>query len=119
MSSFGDLPERVAAVEKKVDALSASLETRFDAVDVAIAEQRSFTMFVYEQLDARMQAGFAQIDGRFAQIDERFGQMNARFDRIEGKLDGFIDTQSRFNQIAERRLERLEQRDPPKRVKGR
>jgi hypothetical protein len=112
------LNERVTAVERKVDALSAAVATGF-------AEQRAYTDSLYTLFDGRfgqidrrfgqIEGRFAQSDGRFTQIDaglahidERFGQMDVRFDRLEHKLDGFIETQSRFNQLAERRLARLE-----------
>ena len=111
MNVESDLNERVTAVERKVDALSAAVATGF-------AEQRAYTDSLYTLFDWRfgqIEGRFAQSDGRFTQIDaglahidERFGQMDVRFDRLEHKLDGFIETQSRFNQLAERRLARLE-----------
>jgi hypothetical protein len=48
------------------------------------------------------------MDARFDRMDARFDRMDARFDRLERKLDGFIETQSRANELAERRLRRLE-----------
>jgi hypothetical protein len=99
-----NLPYRVQAVEQKIDALSASVDARFDQVDVAIAEQRRHTEFAYERLDSKMDAGFARIDERFGQIDGRFAQMDGRFARLERKLDQFIDAQTKTNELVERRL---------------
>ena len=113
-----NLPDRVQTVEQKVDALSTSVDARFDQVDAAIAEQRQYTEFAYDRLNSKMDAGFARIDerfgriderfgridGRFAQIDGRFAQMDGRFARLERKLDQFIDTQSKTNELVERRL---------------
>ena len=86
------LPERVAAVERKVDvlstrvdALSAREEEHYQQTAAAFAEQRSYT------------------DTGFARVETTLG-------RLERKLDGFIDTQTRTNDIAERRLRRLEAR---------
>jgi hypothetical protein len=79
-------------VEQKLDALSASVDKRFDAVDkqfetvtVAIVEQRQYTEFA-------------------------FGRVETRLDRIERKLDQFIDTQTKTNELVERRLTRFESR---------
>src|SRR5215211_4145364 len=107
MSSFEGLPDRVESLERKIDVLAASLDARFDGVDLAIAEQRAFTAFVHEQIEGRVgqiDGRLGQIDGRVGQIEGRFGQMESHFDRLERKLDGFVDTQSRANEIAERRL---------------
>lgn len=125
-----ELEARVERVEKKVDALTASIDARFDQVDVAIAEQQQYTTFAFFQLEARLIArmdnGFARMEGRFQQIDGkldqidrqfqqvdgRFAQIDGRFSRIERKLDQFIDTQSRANALMERRLRRLEPPTP-------
>jgi len=79
-------------VEQKLDALSASVDKRFDAVDkqfetvtVAMVEQRQYTEFA-------------------------FGRVETRLDRIERKLDQFIDTQTKTNELVERRLTRFESR---------
>jgi hypothetical protein len=42
-------------------------------------------------------ANRAYTDSIYGHITVRFGQIDARFDR---KLDGFIDTQSRLDQLA-------------------
>lgn len=76
--SFDDLPERVLTVERKLDTLSASVNARFDVVDEALVEQRRYTEFAFQKLDAKM--------------DERFDRLEARFARFERKLDRFIDT---------------------------
>jgi len=99
-----NLPDRVQTVEQKVDALSTSVDARFDQVDAAIAEQRQYTEFAYDRLNSKMDAGFARIDERFGRIDGRFAQMDGRFARLERKLDQFIDTQSKTNELVERRL---------------
>jgi len=99
-----NLPDRVQTVEQKVDALSTSVDARFDQVDAAIAEQRQYTEFAYDRLNSKMDAGFARIDQRFGRIDGRFAQMDGRFARLERKLDQFIDTQSKTNELVERRL---------------
>ena len=116
MNAERDLQQRVSAVEHKLDALTASLDKRFAGIDVANAEQQALTMSVFYRLDTKIDAGFARLD---AKTDAGSARVDGRFDRLERKLDGFIDTQSRFNQIAERRLERLEQPDRPTRAKRR
>jgi archaellum component FlaC len=123
------LEERIQVVEGKVDQLASAMNAGFRAVDEAFREQRAYTEFGLARLEARMDAGFARMDGRFAKIDDRFAQMDDRFTKIDGrfaqmddrltkiddrlarvetKLDQFIDVQSRTNDLVERRLRALE-----------
>jgi hypothetical protein len=111
--------------------LSASVDERFNQVDVALVEQRRYTEFAYERLDAKMGAGFAQFDAKmdagFARLDAKIGadftqldgkmeagfaqfdaKMDAGFARLERKLDQFIDTQSKTNELSDRRPRALE-----------
>ena len=81
--------------------MEQELERRFDEIQAALVEQRQYTEFAFERLSSEMRKGFEQIDSRFEQID-------SRFDRLEGKLDQFIDTQSKTNELVERRLNALE-----------
>ena len=75
-------------------AMEQELERRFDEVQAALVEQRQYTEFAFERLSAEMRNGFAQV--------------GSRFDRLERKLDQFIDTQSKTNELVERRLRALE-----------
>jgi len=59
-----NLPERVEAVEGKLEGLAASVETRFDHVD----------------------RRFDQVDRRFDQVDQRFDLVDQRFDQVEAAL---------------------------------
>jgi len=123
-------------VEQKLDKLSASVDHRFDAVDhrfdavdqrfhavdrqfddvmAALAEQRQYTEFAFDRLASEMRAGFKGIEGRFNGVETRFDGLESRFDGLEGrfnrlerKLDQFIDTQSKANELVERRLQMLE-----------
>ena len=74
--------------------MEQELERRFDEAQVALLEQRQYTEFAFEGLSAEMRHGFERVDGRF--------------DRLERKLDQFIDTQSKTNELVERRLNALE-----------
>lgn len=117
-----ELSERVSALEETVVALPAAIDRHFDAVDVSFAEMRELVYDREEKLRAEMRAGFERVDERFERINERFERIDGRFDRIDGrferiegrfdrlerKLDQFIDTQSKTNALAERRLARLE-----------
>jgi hypothetical protein len=84
--------EGTETVGQKIDKLSASVDERFDAVDVALIEQRQYTEFAFDRLDSR------------------FDTVDSRFDRLERKLDQFIDTQTTTNKLVERRLTALEPR---------
>lgn len=85
-----DLEIRVERVEGKLDALTASVDARFDAVDQGFVEQRQYTEFAFDTLRTEMREGFS---------------------RIERKLDTFIDVQSATNALTGRRLRRLESRE--------
>ena len=95
-SLSGSIDKRFEALSTSVDrrfdmaderfaTFSASVDARFDALDVALIEQRQYTVFAFDRLDSR-------------------------FDRLERKLDRFIDTQSKTNTLVERRLTALEPR---------
>jgi hypothetical protein len=116
----GDLEnvrERVQAVEHKVDALAVSVDARFNAVDEALLEQRQYTEFAFDRLSGNMRADFYRIDKRFDGVEEHFVVLKGRFEGLEGhfnrlerKLDRFIESQSRANDLVERRLRALEPR---------
>jgi exonuclease VII large subunit len=74
----------------QVDSRFDQVDRRFEQVDAAFLEQRHYTEFAYQRLDAKMDAGFA---------------------RVERKLDQFIDTQGKTNELVERRLRALESAD--------
>ena len=75
-----ELVERVVSLEQKVSA-------GFDGVDESFAEMRDL---VYDR------------------TQDLKTEMDSRFNRLERTLDQFIDTQSRANELTERRLTRLE-----------
>lgn len=131
-----ELGARFDRLVNKVDAVTSTLERRLDGIDAASLDHRQYTEHAFETLRAEMQAGFrrmdarfdqvagcftgveaqfeqvaggfAAIDARFDQVDSRFAGMDARFDRLEQKLDRFINTQSKQNELTERRLTLLE-----------
>ena len=96
-----NLPERVQALEQKLDALASSVDRRFDQVDAAMVEQRAYTEFAYETLDSRMSTGFATLDRKmqagFATLDRKtevgFARVDGRVARLERKIDQIIDLQ--------------------------
>ena len=117
----GNLLERVEDVEHKLDGLAASVDERFeqvgqrfDHVDGALNEQRLYTEFAYERLDAKMDDGFARLDSKmdagftrldskmetgFAQVERRFAQIDRRFAQVEGR---FAQIDGNFGQIDRR-----------------
>ena len=98
--AFGTLSAEMQSGVRRVDGRFDHVHRRFEQVNERFdqIDQR------FDQIDQR----FGQIDSRFGQIDSRFGQMDSRFERLERKLDQFIDTQSKTNELTERRLIRLE-----------
>jgi hypothetical protein len=75
--SLEALPEKVNAIEQKLDALTASVDVRFDEVTAAFVEQREYTEFVFGRLRGELLTGFAS--------------MTTNFGRLERKLDHLLD----------------------------
>ena len=69
------LPERVTAVEGKLDALGARVDARFDDVTRALVEQREYTEFAFERLQTEMRAGFSAMATNFARLERKFDQL--------------------------------------------
>jgi hypothetical protein len=126
-------PERVGAIERKLDALSSSADERFDAIDkrfdaidkrfdavdtrfkdvtAAIVEQREYTEFAFALLRREIIARFERVERNMATRDQlermrlgtaeylqrletRFESLEQTFDGLGGKLDRFIDEQTR------------------------
>jgi hypothetical protein len=83
-----------------IDGRFNAIDGRFDAIDDR-----------FNAIDDRFSAiegRFTSMDDRFNNIDGRFNRLEGHFDRIERKLDRFIDTQSRANELVERRLRAVE-----------
>ncbi len=114
-ADMDDGAERTQTIEQKLGTLSTSVAERFDTVDAALIEQRQYTEFAFDRLASEMRIGCNGVDGRFNTLERLAGEMKARFDgvdsrfnRLERKLDQFIDTQSKANELVERRLQALE-----------
>jgi hypothetical protein len=111
-----DPPGRVQRVEQKLDALSASVAAGFEHVDAALLEQREYTEFAYEKLDAKMDAGFSRLDGKmdagFSRLDQRmdaaFAQIDGRFAGLERKIDvRFARLERKTDQIVDLHLPKI------------
>ena len=87
---FGAVDRRFDAVDQRFDAV----DRQFDDVRAALAEQRQYTEFAFDSFASEMRDGFKGVEGRF--------------NKLERKLDQFIDTQSKTNELVERRLQMLE-----------
>jgi len=99
-----DLPERVGVIEQKLDGLIQSVDARFDQVDAAIVEQRAYTEFAYEKLDAKMDASFARVDRK---MDAGFARLDQKIDegltRLDSKMDaGFVRLDQKIDDIDNR-----------------
>ncbi len=81
-------PNRVNAIEHKLDALSGTVDARFDAVDArfdevtsGLVEQRQYTEFAFDRLRGEMLAGFAAMTTNFGRLDRKLDQL---IDRLLG-----------------------------------
>lgn len=91
-----ELEIRVGRLEEKVEILVRTMDSRFNDVDAAFVDHRQYTEHLFETLRIEMQSGFQRVD--------------TRFNRLERKVDQFVDTQSKQNELTERRLTLLEDR---------
>jgi hypothetical protein len=82
------LPERVNAIEQKLDALTVNVDVRFDEATSALVEERQYAEFASDRLRNEMLSGFATTQTRF---DTAFTTMTTNFGRLERKLDQVID----------------------------
>jgi chromosome segregation ATPase len=116
--SFAEMRQLVYEREEKLRtemlAGFARIEGRFAGVDRHFARvERRFEGLEgrFERLEGRfegLEGCFERLEGRFEGLEGRFEGLEGGFGRLERKLDQFIDTQSRTNALAERRLTRLE-----------
>lgn len=111
---------RFDAVDRRFDALSASVDCRFDEVGKALVEQREYTEFAFNGLKTQfdgLQAQFEEVKtgvgGLRTEMKAGFSGVESRFNRFERKLDQFIDTQLKANALVERRLTALEPPSSP------
>ncbi len=112
------------SLSEKVLTLEASMDRRFAALDEHLVDQRQYTEFAFERLEAAMNQRFDAVDrrldalesrsyameSRFNALEGRFDALEGRFGRLETKLDQFIDVQMATNRLVERRLAALERR---------
>jgi hypothetical protein len=100
--------ERVVRLEKKLDALSVSVDERFNDVDKRFdevrdhfVEQRQYVEFAYDQLNRRMSDGFAGLEQRITDVKQ---ELTGGLARVERKLDRLIDSQTKPSATKSRRL---------------
>ena len=86
----------VEGTAESLSDLSHLTDRRFDEIRDGLVEQRQYVEFAFGRLEQAM--------------NDRFDAVDARFTRLERTLDQFIDTQTRTNQLVERRLQLLEDR---------
>jgi len=44
-----------------------------------------------DDLNRRVDAGFARVDAQFARVDEKFARVDEKFERLEAKIDTKVD----------------------------
>src|SRR5262245_51697195 len=94
--------ERVVRIEKKLDALSVSVDERFKEVDKRFdevrdhfVEQREYTEFAYDRLNRRISEGLARLEQR---MSEGFAASDQRMDKFDQRMDGFDQRMDKFDQ---------------------
>lgn len=73
-----------------------------------------YTEFAFERLDAKIEqldTKVEQLDTKVERLDGKVERLDGNVSRIERKLDQFIDTQTKANELVERRLQLLESAD--------
>jgi hypothetical protein len=91
MTVTEQLPERVDRIEHKLDALTASVDRRFDEVSEHFVEQREYTEFAFDRLRKEMLEGFNRLESKLDTNVERLERkLDTSVERLEGKLDGSV-----------------------------
>jgi tetrahydromethanopterin S-methyltransferase subunit G len=52
--------------------------------------EKKWTDERHDDLNTKVDVGFARVDKRFDKVDARFDKVNGRFDKVEGKIEGGI-----------------------------
>jgi uncharacterized protein (DUF3084 family) len=68
---FEQVDRRFEQVDRRfeqVDRRFEQVDRRFDGIEGALVEQRAYTEFASERLDAKMDAGFARLERKLDQI---------------------------------------------------
>ena len=94
-----DITKRVERLEGTVEAVVASLKELSASVIAGFVEQREYTEFAFQRLDAKIDAGLGQlatkidtVEGRLdTRIDAVEGRLGTRIDAVEGRLGAKID----------------------------
>jgi tetrahydromethanopterin S-methyltransferase subunit G len=92
MADAMDLPDRVDAIDQKLDRLTASVDARFDAVDAR-----------FDAVDARFDAVDTRLDG----VDARLDGIDARFDTVDARFDDVTSALVEQRQYTEFAFDRL------------
>ena len=86
------LPAKVQVIENKLNALSASVQVRFETVDGR-----------FDAVDARFDA----VDARFDAVDARFETVDARFDAVDARFNEVTSALVEQRQYTEFAFDRL------------
>lgn len=114
MTNPSDVEARLAALESRVEEVAADaaaarhlaaardrdladLSIKVDANRSAINALGVQTAGRFDQLEQRVDAGFAEMRAKFDQIDAKFDQIDAKFDQVD---NGFTEMRGRFDQTA-------------------
>jgi molybdopterin-biosynthesis enzyme MoeA-like protein len=92
MTGTEQLPERVDRIEHKLDALTASVDRRFDEVSEHFVEQREYTEFAFDRLRKEMLEGFNRLESKLDTNVERLERkLDTNVERLERKLDTSVE----------------------------
>ena len=76
----GEMGERFARVDARLDSMDAKFEAKFLAVDAR-----------FEAMDAKFDARFDAVDAKFEAMDTRFEAMDAKFEAMDDKFEAMDD----------------------------
>jgi predicted RNase H-like nuclease (RuvC/YqgF family) len=77
MTGTEQLPERVDRIERKLDALTESVDRRFDDVSEHFVEQRQYTEFAFDKLEKKLDANSRGLE----RLERKLDQLIAGSDR--------------------------------------
>ena len=98
----GEMAERFAKVDARLDSMDAKFEAKFLAVDARFDAMDAKFDARFEAMDTRLEAmdtRFEAMDVKFDAMDARFEAMDAKFEAMDAKFEslaGRFGTQGRY-----------------------
>jgi chromosome segregation ATPase len=101
---FDAVDRRFEAIDRRFEALDERLEREFQAISDQFVEQRKYTEFAFERLQAHIDTRLEGLERTLGVHTNQLSQHSSQLSRLERKVDQLLDLQLRPSGRARRRL---------------